>query len=84
MIRIPASEFERAFGALSDLAEKDAVAITKQGRDYLVLMPAEEYLRLKRQDRQARCAENGGARMEFVAAGEPASAPASAPAAAAH
>ena len=75
MIRIPANEFERAFAALSEMAERDAVAITKQGRDCWVLMPAEEYLRLKRQDRQARCAETSSPLMASVAAGEPASTP---------
>ncbi len=73
MIRIPASEFERAFGAMSDMAETDPVAITKQGRDYLVVMPAEEYLRLTRRERQAPRAEAAGERMEFVATAEPAS-----------
>ncbi|MGO9173950.1 MAG: type II toxin-antitoxin system prevent-host-death family antitoxin [Rhodomicrobium sp.] len=53
MIRIGASDFQRAFDAISEMAERDPVAITKQGRDRLVVMSAEEYLRLKRRDGQA-------------------------------
>jgi prevent-host-death family protein len=52
MVRVTASEFQRSFGKLSDQALKEAVAITKQGRDHLVLVSAEEYDRLKRRDRK--------------------------------
>ena len=47
MIRIGENDFLRAFDAMSELARKDPVAITKQGRDRLVVMSAEEYMRLK-------------------------------------
>ena len=50
--RITASEFQKAFGAMSDAALKEPVTITKQGRDHLVVMAAEEYQRLKRRDRK--------------------------------
>jgi prevent-host-death family protein len=52
MVRVTASEFQRSFGKLSDKALKETVAITKQGRDHLVLMSADEYARLKRGDRK--------------------------------
>jgi len=52
MTRVTASEFQKTFGALSDKALREPVAITKQGRDHLVVMSAEEYARLKRRDRQ--------------------------------
>jgi prevent-host-death family protein len=52
MVKVTASEFQRLFGKLSDQALKEAVAITKQGRDHLVLVSAEEYARLKRRDRK--------------------------------
>jgi prevent-host-death family protein len=52
MVRVTASEFQRSFGQLSDRALKETVAITKQGRDHLVLLSAEEYARLKRRDRK--------------------------------
>jgi len=57
-VRVTASEFHRAFGALSDRALKEPIAITKQGRDHLVLMSADEYARLKRGRRVAGLAED--------------------------
>jgi prevent-host-death family protein len=50
--KVSAAEFQRAFGALSDKAAKQPVAITKHGRDHLVLLSADEYARLKRRDRR--------------------------------
>jgi prevent-host-death family protein len=50
--RVSAAEFQRAFGQLSDKAISQPVAITKHGRDHLVLLSAEEYARLKRRDRR--------------------------------
>lgn len=57
-VRVTASEFHRAFGALSDKALKEPISITKQGRDHLVLMSAEEYARLKRGRRIVGLAED--------------------------
>ena len=51
--RVSASEFQKAFGAISDRALRQPVTITKQGRDHLVVLSAEEYARLKRRDRRA-------------------------------
>ncbi|MEZ4614361.1 MAG: type II toxin-antitoxin system prevent-host-death family antitoxin [Caldilineaceae bacterium] len=53
LTRVTASEFQKAFGAMSDTALKNPVTITKQGRDHLVVLSADEYQRLKRCDRQA-------------------------------
>ena len=50
--RVTASEFQQAFGALSDKARHEPVVITKHGRDSLVVMAAEEWERLKRRDRR--------------------------------
>ena len=50
--RVTASQFQRAFGTLSDRALREPVRITKQGRDHLVLLSAQEYERLKRRDRR--------------------------------
>jgi prevent-host-death family protein len=58
MTRVTASEFQKAFGALSDKALREPVAITKQGRDHLVVLSAEEYARLKRRDRKVYTAGN--------------------------
>ncbi len=50
--RVSASEFQQAFGALSDKARHEPIVITKHGRDSLVVMSAEEWERLKRRDRR--------------------------------
>ncbi len=52
-IRVTSSEFQQAFGALSDKARHEPVVITKHGRDSLVVMAAEEWERLRRRDRRA-------------------------------
>ena len=52
IIRVTAAEFQRAFGQLSDKATHRPVAITKHGRDHLVLLSADEYARLVRRDRR--------------------------------
>ena len=49
--RVTSSEFQQAFGLLSDKARREPVVITKHGRDSLVVMPVEEWERLKRRDR---------------------------------
>ena len=48
--KVSASEFQQAFGALSDKARHEPVVITKHGRDSLVVLPVEEWERLKRRD----------------------------------
>lgn len=50
--RVTASEFQQAFGSLSDKARREPVVITKHGRDSLVVMSAEEWERLKSRDRK--------------------------------
>ncbi len=50
--KVTASEFQQAFGTLSDKARHEPIVITKHGRDSLVVMAAEEWARLKRRDRQ--------------------------------
>jgi len=50
--RVTASEFQSAFGLLSDKARREPVVITKHGRDSLVVMPVDEWERLKRRDRR--------------------------------
>lgn len=56
-MKVTASEFQKSFGALSDRALQTPVTITKQGRDHLVVMSADEYARLKRRDRKVGLAE---------------------------
>ena len=57
MTRVTASEFQNAFGMLSDKARQEPVVITKHGRDSLVVMPVEEWERLKRRDRRVGLTE---------------------------
>ncbi|MDQ6703017.1 MAG: type II toxin-antitoxin system prevent-host-death family antitoxin [Pseudomonadota bacterium] len=51
--RVTASQFQQAFGTLSDKARHEPVIVTKHGRDSLVVMAAEEWERLRRRDRRA-------------------------------
>jgi prevent-host-death family protein len=50
--RVTSSEFQQSFGLLSDRARHEPVVITKHGRDSLVVMPVQEWERLKRRDRR--------------------------------
>ena len=60
--KVTASEFQQAFGKLSDKARHEPVVITKHGQDSLVVMSAEEWARLKRRDRQVGLATDMGSR----------------------
>lgn len=51
-MKVSTAEFMKHYGALADRALNEAVTITKNGRDRLVVISAEEYARLKRRDRQ--------------------------------
>ena len=50
--RVTSSEFQAAFGSLSDKARHQPVVITQHGKDSLVVMSAEEWERLRRRDRR--------------------------------
>ena len=52
MITITSVEFQRHFGRYQDEALKEPVSITRNGRERIVVLSAEEYNRLKRRDRQ--------------------------------
>lgn len=56
-MRVTTAEFMKGYGALADRALTEPVTITKNGRDRLVLISAEEYERLRRRDRRAFRAE---------------------------
>jgi prevent-host-death family protein len=49
-MRVSSAEFQQKFGPLIDKAMTEPVTITRDGRDQLVLLSAEEYDRLKRRD----------------------------------
>jgi prevent-host-death family protein len=53
-----AGELVRQFSHYSDLALKEPVVVTKNGRPRNVLLSIEEYERLKLRDRQALLAED--------------------------
>jgi prevent-host-death family protein len=52
MVRISAAELQRQWGRVQDMALAEPVTITSNGRDRMVLLSADEYLRLKKRDRQ--------------------------------
>jgi len=52
MITITSVEFQRHFGRYQDEALKEPVSITRNGRERIVVLSAEEYNRLKQRDRQ--------------------------------
>ncbi len=47
-----AAEFQRHFGRYQDEALTQPVAITRNGRERLVILSVDEYRRLKRRDRE--------------------------------
>lgn len=52
-ILVTSAELQRSFGRYREMALREPVVITNHGRESLVLLSAEEYRRLKRQDRRA-------------------------------
>lgn len=52
------AELQRASAAVAERARREPVTITKDGRDDLVLLSAEEYARLKRRDRRVGLTED--------------------------
>jgi len=52
MTRVSETEFQHAFGVLTDKALQEPVTITKEGRDHLVVLSAEAYARLKQRVRR--------------------------------
>ena len=56
-MRVTTAEFIKSYGSLADKALTEPVTITKNGRDRLVLLSADEYARLRQRDRRAFRAE---------------------------
>jgi PHD/YefM family antitoxin component YafN of YafNO toxin-antitoxin module len=68
MLTVSAAEFQRNFRRYQDEALKQALSITRNGRDRLVVMAVEEYQRLKRRDRVVRKTEDlSAAELEAIA-----------------
>jgi len=51
-MRVSTAEFIKNYGTVADQALREPVTVTKNGRDRLVVLSAEEYARLKRRDRR--------------------------------
>ncbi|WP_044564435.1 type II toxin-antitoxin system Phd/YefM family antitoxin [Azospirillum sp. B4] len=52
MLKVSAADFQRDIGRYQDIALREPVAVTREGRTSTVLISTEEYMRLKRRDRQ--------------------------------
>ena len=54
MVTVTAAELQKQFGRFRDVALREPVSVTHHGRDSLVILSADEYVRLKALDtRQA-------------------------------
>ena len=71
MLTVTAGELQRRLGEVQDKALRQPVAITRHGREHLVLLSAEEFHRLKRRDRQVvPAAELSDAELEAIGKAE--------------
>ena len=70
-MKISTADFLKNYGTLADKALTEPVVITKNGRDRLVILSAEEYARLKRRDRRVvRLEEFSDDEMALIAQAE--------------
>jgi len=53
VIKVSSADFQRNIGRYQDLALQEPVTITRNGRPRTVMISTEEYLRLRRRDREA-------------------------------
>jgi prevent-host-death family protein len=68
MLIVAAAEFQRHFGRYQDEALVQPVAITRNGRERLVVISTEEYHRLKRRSREVlRAGDLSDAELEAIA-----------------
>lgn len=57
-MRVSTADFIKNYGTIADKALQEPVTITKNGRDRLVMLSADEYARLKRRDRRVVALED--------------------------
>ena len=57
LLKVAAAEFQRKIRRYQDLALHQPVAVTRNGRESTVLISNEEYIRLKRRDREVLASE---------------------------
>ena len=70
-MKISTADFIKNYGTLADKALTEPVIITKNGRDRLVILSADEYARLKRRDRRVvRLEEFSDDEMALIAQAE--------------
>lgn len=71
MITVSSAEFQRNFGEYQDKALTEPVTITRNGRERLVVLSADEYRRLRRRDREVlRVGDLSDAELEEIGRGE--------------
>lgn len=74
-VSISSGDFLKAYGRIVETALREPVSITTHGRERLVLLSADEYRRLKAQDRVALYPwELGGADLRALEVSEPSAA----------
>ena len=72
MITNSSAEFQRNFGRYQNVALTEPVAITRNGRERIVVLSMDEYQRLKRRDRQVLSLDDfTQADLEAIKAAEP-------------
>ena len=72
MRQITSTEFQKKVGLYQDLALSEPLTVTRNGRDKVVVLSADEYDRLKRRDRQVlRVEDLGSDDLEAIAIAKP-------------
>jgi PHD/YefM family antitoxin component YafN of YafNO toxin-antitoxin module len=70
-MKVTSADFIKNYRMLANKALSEAVTITRNGRDRLVILSAEEYARLKRRDRRViRLEEFSDEEMALIAKAE--------------
>ncbi len=72
MRRVSSTEFQKKVGLYQDMALTEPLTITRNGREKIVVLSAEEYHRLKRRDREVLRVEDLSAEdLRAIAAATP-------------
>ncbi len=72
MRRVSSTEFQKKVGLYQDMALTEPLTITRNGREKVVVLSAEEYHRLKRRDREVLRVEDLSAEdLKAIAAATP-------------
>ncbi len=72
MRRVSSTEFQKKVGLYQDMAMTEPLTITRNGREKIVVLSAEEYHRLKRRDREVLRVEDLSAEdLRAIAAATP-------------